>query len=92
MTAGPAWGPPVLMTIADLRPGDFVEEIPTQNRITGARVRSAVATTEYDQSWTRSAGYRQRRRPVPAARLTFLSAGPVSYPSAFTVTARRRTS
>jgi len=82
------FGEPEQTTIRDLTIGDFVVVIPTQERLRGVRVNSAVQTiTGRARGWRLGQG--ASRRVVPSRVLTFVSAGEVDRPSHFTVTVRR---
>ena len=78
----------------EIRPGDFLEQIPTQERVRGAKVDATVDTVTCDTTWSRSTG-RGRRMPVSAVRVTFAVAAAdawtpeVSVPAHFKVTVRR---
>lgn len=83
---------PETLTIARLRPGDFVIEIPAQHGARGAKPNSGLATAEDDwETWTRRIG-RRGRIGVHSRRLTFLARdlGTLNVPASFEVTARRR--
>lgn len=87
------------LTIADLRVGDFVETIPTQNGVRGMRVDSGIeaidemsgdAWADGERSAWRIKGSRAGER-VDARGLRFMrTSGRFQIPTTFTVTARRR--
>lgn len=88
---------PETVTVAQLRPGDFVVEVPTQMQVRGVRVMSGVKEVmegyehpEYGV-WTESRGYRRHRVTVLSRVLTFQSVkGSLHYPSDFQVIVRRQ--
>lgn len=87
-------GAPETMTLADLRVGDWVEEIPTQGRIRGTRPQASVIGKREHYRWTRVERRPGRRRlsrvQVAGYLITFaMSQGEIDLPGDFTCTARR---
>jgi len=81
---------PQQITVGQIRPGDFVIEIPTQQNVRGIAPRSAARTAEADWTrWERRIG-RRGRMSICSAKLTFVSyPGSFNVPADFTATVRR---
>jgi len=82
---------PQTLPLSEIKPGDFVIEIPTQGGIRGVRVNSGLKTVTEDwETWRQSFGSSRRRRysNIRGLRIEFLSGGRVSYPADFTATVR----
>jgi hypothetical protein len=79
------WTPTVEQTIrvADLRPGDWLVSVPTQERIRGLVANTTVAAVEHDIST-----WRVGRMPVSSRRIT-VGAVVVNYPETFRCVVRR---
>jgi len=80
------------VTVSDLKPGDFVITIPTQNGVRGIRVNSGIRTVSDDwDTWTCSSGPRRPRISQLSRELRFNDAklGSVNVPASFAVQARR---
>lgn len=68
------WGDVQQGTLADLRPGDFLVEIPTQMRIAGVNVRSTVLEVAPSYRWEEYTpspyrGRRGYRRAMPGVQV-----------------------
>lgn len=77
--------------IRDLRPGDFVVEVPTQEGIRGYKISSAVKAISLSTGgeYRQSNGYRRRRTPVETWQVSFVSHKvTILYPARFTCIAR----
>lgn len=89
MTA-PAFGPAQAVTVAELRPGDFVVEIPAQGGYRATAVQAGVEAVTEGRGWTRSGGYRRRRVPMRSRKITYkMGAAGHDIPASWTVTVRR---
>jgi hypothetical protein len=86
------FGDPETITVADLAPGDFVVQVPTQRGMRGFRVNSAVREMRDDHgSWTASTGYRRPRQSMRSRVIMWLdrTTAAVNLPLAFHVEVRR---
>ena len=93
----PTFGPAQVILVRDIRVGDWLELVPNQGGVRGARVEATV--TQLDRSWDswRERGYGRRGYPVPSVQLQFgvhrssvWSAG-LDVPDSFQCTVRRPT-
>lgn len=80
------FGPAQRITIADLKPGDFVIAVPAQNRVRGyPGINASVRAVE-----DRFEDWQQGHWPVASRKVTFnTSTTVVNLPSTFTVEVRR---
>ena len=89
-----AWAPSTILTVttAEIVANDFIERIPTQNGVRGARVETTVKAVEttWDEWGQRTSG-RRGMFPVEGRRFSFHTAAlvDVSVPATFTVVIRR---
>lgn len=81
---------PVVITVAELCPGDFLVEFAPQRGIAGARVMSGV--TDLVPTWEvwGERGHGRRLLPVEAMRMRTLTGVSMCLPTAHLVTVRRK--
>jgi len=95
-TTPTAWAEPTTATLADVAPGDFLVEIPTQGRIRGLDVRSTVTHVDPSFRWEEYVpspvrGRRGYRHNVPGVKLAVATpaGGTIDLPASFTCTVRK---
>ena len=92
--AVPVFGDPETVTVEQLKPGDFVIEIPTQENVRGVKANSGVKDLMRPVQWTwyssRGRG-RGSRMYIPSRIVVFVDQklGKVNVPAHFSVTVRR---
>jgi hypothetical protein len=91
-TAAPAFGPEQTVTVADLRPGDYVVTLPAYQNLPGVRVGSSVRAIEAADGWEQRHGRGARwGLPVAGRKVAFNTTGGavLNTPSARPVVIRR---
>ena len=77
--------------VADLVEGDWIEVIPSQHRMRGQKINSAVKSLSEGYGWTAGGG-RGRRRTELASTVVVTRRGDFCVPNDFTVVVRREVS
>jgi hypothetical protein len=85
----PVYGDPESVSWGEIKPGDYVLDVPAQQRYRAATVNSGVTAAEITHDWYVQTRKRGPKFPLRGARLTFISGDKLNLPCDFHVNVRR---